>query len=165
MKELIEPSLGLIFWTGISFLLLLFLLRKFAWKPILDAVNAREENITAALATAEKARAEIADLSKENEKLLAETRFEKDRILADAKKTKDSILAEAKATAEAEGKRIIETARFAIETEKQAALTEVKNMVATLSIEVAEKILRRELENKGEHEAFVKKHLEDIKLN
>lgn len=165
MKELIEPSLGLIFWTGISFLLLLFLLRKFAWKPILDAVNAREENITAALATAEKARAEIADLSKENEKLLAETRLEKDRILADAKKTKESILSEAKATAEAEGKRIIETARLAIETEKQAALTEVKNMVATLSIDVAEKILRRQMENKGEHEAFVKKHLEDIKLN
>ncbi len=165
MKELIEPSLGLIFWTGISFLILLFLLRKFAWKPILDAVNTREENITAALATAEKARAEIADLSKENEKLLAETRLEKDRILADAKKTKESILAEAKATAEAEGKRIIETARLAIETEKQAALTEVKNMVATLSIDVAEKILRRQMENKGEHEAFVKKHLEDIKLN
>jgi F-type H+-transporting ATPase subunit b len=165
MKELIEPSLGLIFWTGISFLILLVLLRKFAWKPILDAVNAREENITAAMATAEKARAEIADLSKENEKLLAETRLEKDRILADAKKTKESILTEAKATAEAEGKRIIETARLAIETEKQAALTEVKNMVATLSIDVAEKILRRQMENKGEHEAFVKKHLEDIKLN
>lgn len=165
MKELIEPSLGLIFWTGTAFLLLLFLLRKFAWKPILDAVNTREQNITNALAAAEKARAEIANLTQENEKLLVQARLEKDAILADAKKTKDAIISEAKATADAEAKRIIESARTAIDMEKQAAMTEVKNLVATLSIDVAEKILRRQMENKGEQQAFVQQHLNDIKLN
>jgi F-type H+-transporting ATPase subunit b len=165
MKELIQPALGLIVWTGTAFLILLFLLRKFAWKPILDAVNTREQNINDALASADKARAEIANLTQENEKLLAEARLEKDRILADAKKTKDAIISEAKSTADAEGKRIIESARAVIENEKQAALTEVKNMVATLSIDIAEKVLRKEFEQKSAQEAFVKQHIDDIKLN
>jgi F-type H+-transporting ATPase subunit b len=163
--DLIKPEIGLIFWTGVSFLLLLVLLRKFAWKPILGAVEARDEKINEALNAAEQARREISNLAAENEKLLAEARNEKDRIIADAKKTREHMISEAKNIADSEAKRMIETARVSIENEKNAALTEVKNLVANLSIEVAEKILRKRFENASEQQAFVQKHLEDIKLN
>lgn len=163
--DLIKPEIGLIFWTGVSFLLLLVLLRKFAWKPILGAVEARDEKINEALHAAEAARQEISNLAAENEKLLAEARNEKDRIIADAKKTREAMVAEAKAVAESEAKRIVETARTSIENEKNAAMTEVKNLVANLSIEIAEKVLRKHFENKDEQQSFVQKHLQDIKLN
>lgn len=163
--NLITPEIGLIFWTGITFLLLLFLLRKFAWKPILGAVEERDNKINAALNAAEEARKEIANLASENEKLLNEARAEKDRIIADAKKTREAMISEAKAIADSEAKRMIETARASIENEKNAALTEVKNLVAGLSIDIAEKLLRKQFENDAEQQAFVKKHLEDIKLN
>lgn len=163
--NLITPEIGLIFWTGITFLILLFLLRKFAWKPILGAVEERDNKINAALNAAEEARKEIANLASENEKLLNEARAEKDRIIADAKKTRETMISEAKAIADSEAKRMIETARASIENEKNAALTEVKNLVAGLSIDIAEKLLRKQFENGAEQQAFVKKHLEDIKLN
>jgi len=163
--DLIKPEIGLIFWTGVSFLLLLVLLRKFAWKPILGAVEARDEKIKEALDAAEQARKEISNLVSENEKLLAEARGEKDRIIADAKKTRESMISDAKNVADSEAKRMIETARRSIENKKNAAITEVKNLVANLSIEVAEKILRKHFENPAEQQAFVQKHLEDIKLN
>lgn len=163
--NLITPEIGLIFWTGITFLILLFLLRKFAWKPILGAVEERDNKINAALNAAEDARKEIANLAAENEKLLNEARAEKDRIIADAKKTRETMISEAKAIADSEAKRMIETARTSIENEKNAALTEVKNLVAGLSIDIAEKLLRKQFENNAEQQAFVKKHIEDIKLN
>ncbi|MBA4304364.1 MAG: ATP synthase F0 subunit B [Sphingobacteriaceae bacterium] len=163
--NLITPEIGLIFWTGITFLILLFLLRKFAWKPILGAVEERDNKINAALNAAEEARKEIANLAAENEKLLNEARAEKDRIIADAKKTRETMISEAKAIADSEAKRMIETARASIENEKNAALTEVKNLVAGLSIDIAEKLLRKQFENNAEQQAFVKKHIEDIKLN
>lgn len=163
--DLIKPEIGLIFWTGVSFLLLLVLLRKFAWKPILGAVEARDEKINEALHAAEAARQEISNLAAENEKLLAEARNEKDRIIADAKKTREAMVAEAKAVAESEAKRIVETARMVIENEKNAAMTEVKNLVANLSIEIAEIVLRKHFENNAEQQSFVQKHLQDIKLN
>lgn len=163
--NLITPEIGLIFWTGITFLILLFLLRKFAWKPILGAVEERDNKINAALNAAEDARKEIANLAAENEKLLNEARAEKDRIIADAKKTRETMISEAKAIADSEAKRMIETARVSIENEKNAALTEVKNLVAGLSIDIAEKLLRKQFENNAEQQAFVKKHIEDIKLN
>jgi F-type H+-transporting ATPase subunit b len=163
--DLITPEIGLIFWTGITFLILLFILRKFAWKPILGAVEERDTKINAALHAAEDARREIANLANENEKLLNEARVEKDRIIADAKKTREAMISEAKSTAENEAKRLLESARVSIENEKNAAITEVKNLVANLSIEIAEKVLRKHFEAKGEQQAFVQKHLEDIKLN
>ena len=163
--DLITPEIGLIFWTGITFLILLFLLRKFAWKPILGAVEERDTKINAALNAAEDARKEIANLASENEKLLNEARAEKDRIIAEAKKTREAMISEAKATAETEAKRLLESARASIENEKNAAMTEVKNLVANLSIEIAEKLLRKQFEAGSEQQAFVKKHLEDIKLN
>ena len=163
--DLIKPEIGLIFWTGVSFLLLMVLLRKFAWKPILGAVEARDEKINEALNAAEQARKEISNLAAENEKLLAEARNEKDRIIADAKKTREHMISDAKNIADSEAKRMIETARLSIENEKNAALTEVKSLVANLSIEVAEKILRKRFENPSEQQAFVQKHLEDVKLN
>jgi F-type H+-transporting ATPase subunit b len=163
--NLITPEIGLIFWTGISFLILLVLLRKLAWKPILGTIEERDTKINAALNAAEQARKEIANLAAENEKLLIEARSEKDRIIADAKKTRESMISEAKTVAEAEAKRIVESARASIENEKNAALTEVKNLVANLSIEIAEKVLRKKFENGPEQQAFVKSQLEGIKLN
>jgi F-type H+-transporting ATPase subunit b len=163
--ELVKPSIGLIFWMVVSFSIILFLLKKFAWKPILGMIKEREESIENALAAAEKAKEEMKALQSDNERILAEARAERDTMLKDAREIKEKMLAEAKATAGKEGERLLTAARENIQNEKNAAITELKNQVATLSIEIAEKILRSELSSDEKQKALVSTLLKDVNLN
>ncbi len=165
MEKLIQPEIGLIFWMTLSFLIVMFILKKFAWKPILKALSDREENIEEALNTARKAKEEMIALKSDNERLLNEARAERDTMLKEARDTKDSIIAEAKGKAQAEANKIMSSAREAINNEKMAAITELKNQVAKMSIEIAEKILRHELSNDEKQKALVENLLRDISLN
>lgn len=163
--ELITPSIGLVFWTLVSFLLLLIILRKAAWKPVLSAIKERESSIEDALNKAELAKQEMARLSNENEALLKEARAERDEILKEAKELKDKIVNEAKTQAQVEGAKLIEAAKIEINNQKLAALAEVKSQVANLSLEIAEKVLRQEFLDKAKQEQVVEGLLKDIKLN
>jgi F-type H+-transporting ATPase subunit b len=166
MEKLINDfSFGLFFWQTLIFLLLVFLLRKFAWKPILDAVNEREEGIKNALLSAENAKRDMQNLRSDNEKLLAEARVERDVILKEAREIKDKIISEAKEDAQIQAGKMIEQAKAAINSEKNAAMSELKNQVSSLSISIAEKVLREELSNKESQTKLVEKMLGDIKLN
>jgi len=135
--DLITPELGLVFWTLITFLILLFILKKFAWKPILGAVSDREEGIKDALASAEKARKEMENLHADNERILQEARAERETMLKDARDMKNKIVSEAKEEAQAQAGKIIEQAQAAIESEKKAAMAELKSHVAGLSLDIA----------------------------
>lgn len=166
MEKLINDfSFGLFFWQTLIFLLLVFLLRKFAWKPILDAVNEREEGIKNALLSAENAKRDMQNLRSDNEKLLAEARVERDVILKEAREIKDKIISEAKEDAQIQAGKMIEQAKAAINSEKNAAMSELKNQVSSLSISIAEKVLREELSNKESQTKLVEKMLGDVKLN
>lgn len=166
MEKLINDfSFGLFFWQSLIFLLLIFLLRKFAWKPILDAVNDREEGIKNALLSAEIAKRDMQNLKSDNEKLLAEARVERDVILKEAREIKDKIVSEAKDEAQVQAGKMIEQAKAAINSEKNAAMAELKNQVSNLSIEIAEKILKSELTDKDSQTKLVEKMLGDVKLN
>ena len=146
MDKLINDfSVGLFFWQSVLFIGLILLLRKFAWKPILNAVNEREEKIEGSLKAAEEAQKRIQDLNKESEALIVKARAERDGLLKDARETRDSLISDAKNSAKIEADKVMESAREAINNEKQAAIIELKNQVAALSIEVAEKIIRTEL--------------------
>jgi len=146
-------------------LLLLLILTKFAWKPILGALHERERSIETALESAKNAKEEMARLTSQNEALLKEARAERDQILKEAKELKDQIVAEAKTQAQTEGARMIEKAKIEIDSQKAAALNEVKNQVSTLSIEIAERILRKQFEDQSKQEALVNDLLKDVKLN
>lgn len=163
--QLLTPSLGLLFWTLLAFLIVLFVLRKFAWTPILASLNKREEGIAASLETAEKVKREMAQLKSENEDLLAKAREERGAMLKEARETKDRIIAESKEQAKAEANKIIAEAQQAIEVQKMAALTDVKNQVGKLVVEVTEKVLRRELSSPAAQEAHIKDLVEEVKLN
>lgn len=163
--ELVKPSIGLIFWMVVSFSIILFILRKFAWKPILGMIKAREESIENALASAEKAKEEMKALQSSNERILAEARAERDSMLKDAREIKEKMIADAKSTASKEGERMLATARENIQNEKNAAITELKNQVATLSIEIAEKILKSELSSDEKQKTLVNTLLKDVNLN
>jgi len=165
LASLIEPGVGLIFWTTITFLLLVILLGKFAWKPILGAIKTREKGIEDALASAERALNDMRELKAANEIILTQARTERDSLLKEARETKDSIIAEAKQKASAEAERILTSAREQITNEKNAAVAELKNQVATLSIEIAEKILRSELSNDEKQKALVSSLMKDVNLN
>ena len=166
MEKLINDfSFGLFFWQSLIFLLLIFLLRKFAWKPILDAVNEREEGIKNALLSAEIAKRDMQNLKSDNEKLLAEARVERDVILKEAREIKDKIVSEAKDEAQVQAGKMIEQAKAAINSEKNAAMAELKNQVSSLSIEIAEKVLRSELADKESQTKLVTQLLGDVKLN
>ncbi|QBZ97153.1 F0F1 ATP synthase subunit B [Flavobacterium sangjuense] len=166
MEKLINDfSFGLFFWQTLIFLLLVFLLRKFAWKPILDAVNEREEGIKNALLSAEIAKRDMQNLKSDNEKLLAEARVERDVILKEAREIKDKIVSEAKEEAQVQAGKMIEQAKAAINSEKNAAMADLKNQVSSLSIEIAEKVLRSELADKASQTKLVEKMLGDVKLN
>jgi F-type H+-transporting ATPase subunit b len=164
-NPLVTPEIGLIVWTTVTFLILLFLLTKFAWKPILSAVKQREENIEEALKAADRAKKEMEALKADNEKLLNEARIERDAMLKEARETKEKIIAEAKEKASQEADRIIQDAHQAIHREKMAAITELKNQVAELSIEIAEKILKEELSNEEKQRAMLENIVKDINLN
>ena len=166
MEKLINDfSFGLFFWQTLIFLLLVFLLRKFAWKPILDAVNEREDGIKNALLSAEIAKKDMQNLKSDNEKLLAEARVERDVMLKEARDIKDKIVSEAKAEAQVQAGKMIEQAKAAINSEKNAAMAELKNQVSSLSIEIAEKVLKSELTDKASQTKLVEKMLGDVKLN
>lgn len=163
--SLLTPGLGFFVWTLIAFLILFFLLKKFAWKPILQSLNDRESNIANAIASAEKVKTEMAQLQNENEALLTKAREEKALMLKEARETKDRIINEAKEQAKVEANKIIIEAQAAISAQKMAALTEVKNQVGKLVIEVSEKVLRKELGNKEAQEAHIAGLVNEVKLN
>ena len=163
--QLINPGFGLIFWMTLAFLIVFFVLKKFAWKPILESLKEREESIESALQAAEDAKKEMASLKAKNEELLKEAREERDALLADARKIKEQILNEAREKANKEAGIIIENAREQINSEKQAALIELKNVIATYSIEIAEKVLQAELSDKKKQQAYVDKLIKEIQLN
>ncbi|MGZ3883774.1 MAG: F0F1 ATP synthase subunit B [Bacteroidia bacterium] len=165
LASLTTPSIGLIFWTSIVFILLLVLLSKYAWKPILSAIKEREESIAKALSSAEAAKNEMKELKSANEMILTQARTERDNMLKEARDMKESIINEAKARSQKEADRIMAAAREQINAEKNAAVTELKNQVATLSIEIAEKILRSELSSDDKQKALVNTLMKDVNLN
>jgi F-type H+-transporting ATPase subunit b len=165
MEKLINDfSFGLFFWQTILFVLLLLLLKKFAWKPILDALNSREEGIQNALDEADKARQEMLDLQSSNEQILKEARAERDSLLKDARMIKEKTISEAKDEAKAQSNKIIEQAKQTIQNEKHAAITELKNQVAQLSIGIAEKIMKDELSDKDKQVKLIEKMLDEARL-
>ena len=166
MDKLINQfELGLFFWQVLIFVGLIFLLKKFAWKPILDAVNDREEGIKNALESADNARKEMLNLQADNQRILQEARTERDALLKDARDMKEKMVADAKNEAQAQGQKMIEQAKAAIESEKNSAMAELKLQVSTLSLQIAEKLLKDELTNKEAQVKLVEKMLGDAKLN
>jgi F-type H+-transporting ATPase subunit b len=165
LGSLITPGIGLIFWTSVVFLLLLVLLGKYAWKPILNAIKTREQSIQDALSSADKALNDMRELQANNEKILNQARSERDSMLKEARETKDAIIAEAKQKAQADADRIMSTAREQITNEKNAAVADLKNQVAVLSIEIAEKILKAELSNDEKQKTLVSNLMKDVNLN
>lgn len=162
---LITPDLGLLFWTGLVFCLLLFILTKFIWKPILSSVNAREQKITDALELAETTKAEMKALQAQNESLLKEARAERDAIVKDAKETATKMIEEAKNSARAESEKVLAAAKIAINADKAAAIAELKTQVAVISLEIAEKIIRGELSSDEKQKALAENLAADINLN
>jgi F-type H+-transporting ATPase subunit b len=165
LNPLLSPSYGLIVWTLLAFLTVLYLLKKFAWKPILKSLQEREDSIQNALDTAKKAREEMASLKSDHEKIVAQAKTDRDTILKEAREIKDKMIEEAKGLASKEGERIITSARESIQNEKMAAITDLKNQVAHLSIEIAEKILKQELSEKDKQKSIIKNLLDDVKMN
>ena len=163
--ELLLPGLGFFFWTLLAFVIVFLILKKFAWKPIISTLNEREKTIADSIESAERVKAEMAQMKSENELLMQKAREERGLILKEAKEVKDRIIAEAKEQAKAEANKIMIDAQAAIQAQKMAALTEVKNQVGKLVVEVSEKVLRRELSDKANQENYIQQLAEDVKLN
>jgi F-type H+-transporting ATPase subunit b len=163
--KLLLPEFGLLIWTLLAFLVVFWILGKFAWPAIVKGLKEREQGIADSLATAEKVKAEMSQLKSENEELLAQAREERAQMLKEAREIKDKIINEAKDQAKAEANKIITDAQAAIEQQKMAAITDVKNQVGNLVIEVSEKILRRELNNKSDQENYIRQLANEVKLN
>jgi F-type H+-transporting ATPase subunit b len=163
--EIVSPGIGLILWMTVSFTALILILRRFAWKPILKSLHDREESIDEALNQANKAREEMQNLKADNEKLLKEAQEERNVILRDARKVKESIIEEARQKANEEANNIVENAKERIENEKMMAMTDLKNQIATLSIDIAKNILERELSKDKEQEIYINKLVDKAKLN
>lgn len=165
MEKLIsEFSIGLFFWQTIIFIFLILLLKKYAWKPILDAVNEREQGIKNALLSAEKAREEMASLQSDNEETLKKARLERDGLLKEAREIKQKLIDDAKNEANFEAKKIIIQAQETIESEKNAAIIDLKNQVADLSVEIAEKVLKEKLSDDKSQMNLVKELVKDVTL-
>ena len=163
--QLLTPGFGLIFWTLLSFIIVFFILKKFAWKPILNSLNQREKGIADSLSTAERIKAEMAELKSENEVLLAKAREERAQMMREAKETRDKIISEAKEQARQETNKIITDAQAVINQQKMAAITDLKNQVGNLVIEVSEKVLRRELSSKEEQEKYIQQLAANVEMN
>ena len=163
--QLVTPDIGLLFWTGLVFIILMFLLVKFAWKPILGAVNTREEKIADALELAEKTKEEMKALQASNENLLKEARLERDNMIKDAKEVASTMVDDAKGAAKSEAEKVMANARDMINAEKAAAISELKTQVAGFAIEIAEKVVRGELASDAKQKALADKLVEDINLN
>lgn len=163
--NLLTPGFGLLIWTLLAFLVVFFLLARYAWPAIINGLRERENSIADSLATAQRVKAEMAQLKSENETLLAKAREERAQLLKEARETKDRIINEAKEQAKIEANKVLAESRAAIEAQKMAALTEVKNQVGKLVIEVSEKVLRKELGSKESQEAHIKGLVDSVKLN
>lgn len=164
-KLLNDFSFGLFFWQLAILIVLVILLGKFAWKPILDSLNSREEGIKDALASAENAKKEMQNLKADNDKLLQEARAERDVLLKEGREIKEKIIADASEEAQKKADKIVAQAKESINLEKQAAMADLKNQVANLSVEIAEKVIRKELSNKEEQHQMIQKMIGDVKLN
>jgi F-type H+-transporting ATPase subunit b len=163
--ELVNPGIGLIFWMTLAFAGILYILGKYAWKPILKALKERETSISESLQAADKAKEEIRQMQFSNEQLLKEAKNERDAILATARKLKETIIEESKMKAQEEANRIILSARASIENEKMAAITDLKNQIGELALEVAKKVLMRELSDSTKQEEFVRELMKDTNFN
>ena len=161
---MLSVNYGTMIWMTIAFLALILILKKFAWKPILNAIKEREDSIESSLQTAERVKKEMQELQANNEKLMIETRAERDLLLKEARGTKNEIIKEAREKAKEEGDKMIQSAKEAIQNEKMLALSELKNEVGNLSIEIAEKLLQRELDTKNKQRDLVDKLLQDVKI-
>lgn len=162
---LVMPDFGLLFWMVVSFSILLFILKKFAWKPILKALADRENSIDEALQAAQLAKDEMTRLQADNEKILREAIIEREQIVKEAREMKDSIVRDAKAQATVEAGKVMENAKAAIEQEKAAAISEIKEIISTFSIEIAEKILKERLADEENQRKLVEIYVDQIKLN
>ena len=162
--DLLTPSFGLLIWTLLAFVIVLFILRKFAWGPILSALNEREKTISDSLATAERVKTEMAMMKSENEALLAKAREERAAMLKEAKETRDRIVGEAKEQAKQEAAKILSDANAALQNQKMAVLTDVKNQIGNMVIDISEKVIRRSLDNRGEQEAYIRQLADDVQL-
>jgi len=165
LAGLISVSWGTVVWASISFFVVLFLMKKFAWKPILESLDKREKTIEDALRAADKAREDMSSLQAENENLLKQAREERDLLLKEARETRESMIADAKNIARDEADRMIESAKVAIEHDKLAAIAELKNEAATLALTVAEKVVKEQLSNDDKQHELVRKIIGDLKLN
>ena len=163
--DLVTPDIGLIFWTTVSFAILYFILAKFAWKPILGAVNEREKSIKDALSAAEMAKEEMASLKADNEKTLNEAKLQRESLLKEAREIRSRIIADAESEATEKANKLIESAKTAIENEKSAAMKELNNTVVDLSLNIAEKLLSKELDNKEKQQENIHEILENTKLS
>lgn len=163
--DLVTPDIGLIFWTTLSFLILLFILGKFAWKPILNSVNERETSILSALEEAENARKEMENLTADNERILKEARAERETMIKEARDIKTKMISDAKDEAKITADTMILQAQEAIENEKKSAMADLKSQVASLSIEIAEKVVKEELSNNDKQLKLVEDMLGDATLN
>ena len=163
--KLLTPDLGLLFWNLLAFLIAFFILRKFAWPAIIKGLHERETKITDSIATAEKIKLEMAQLKNDNEIILAQAREERAIMIREAKETKDNMITAAKEEAKIQAAKIITDAQASIHQQKLAALTEIKNQVGNLVIEVSEKVLRKELNNKASQEEYIKQLASEVKLN
>ncbi len=165
INPLVLPDVGLVFWSSVAFIVLLVVLGKFAWKPIMTAISEREQGIETALAKADQMKAEMATMQGETEALMQKAREERATLIKEAKEQSDKMIADAKEKAKSEYDRIVADAQLAITQQKNAALIDVKNQVGALVVEVSEKILRRELSNKSEQESYIQQLAEGVKLN
>jgi F-type H+-transporting ATPase subunit b len=163
--ELITPGIGLLFWMLLSFSVVLFILKKFAWKPILNALRDRENSIEQALQAADRAKEQMAKLQSDNEKILAEARLERDKLIKEAREMKDQIINDARIKAGEEGNKMIEAARIAIQNERTAAVEQIRQTVANLSVDIAQKLLLKQLEDEKSQKELIEKVLSQTKLN
>lgn len=162
--DLLTPSFGLIIWTLLVFIIVFYILKKFAWKPILSSLSEREKNISDAILSTEKVKKEMESLKSENEILLSKAREERSQMMREAKETRDKIISEAKEQARLETNKIIADAQAAINQQKMASITDLKNQVGNLVIEVSEKVLRRELSNKEDQEKYINQLAANVEL-
>lgn len=162
--DLVTPEFSLVIWMTITFGILLFILGKFAWKPILNSLKEREDSIESALRSAEEAKEQMAQMKSDNEALLQEARAQRDTILNEAKQIKEQMISEAKKNAEAEGARILERAQSEIQKSKNEAIAALKSQIAGFSIELTEKLLHKELSNTDAHQSLIESHLKDFEV-
>lgn len=162
---LVTPGIGLVFWMFLAFSILLFILGKFAWKPILKMLNEREESIEKALQAAEEAKLEMQKLQANNEQIVAEARKQADTIIKEAREIKEKIISDAKNAAAIEADKVMKNAKASIENEKNQALNEIRNQIAEFSVLIAEKVIRKELSNENKQKEYIESLLKDINVN